>query len=101
MVERVAHGGQQCNRAEGTWQGRSRTVVVAQGDDAEIAETAKKYGAEIPFMRPAELASDHAAERMAWRHAIEWLNTSGLPDMAKRAAPPMKVLVPAPFTLCQ
>ena len=55
--------------------------VFVSTDDAEIAETAKKYGAEIPFMRPAELASDGAAERLAWRHAIEWVKAAGLPDM--------------------
>lgn len=55
--------------------------VFVSTDDVEIAETAKQYGAEVPFLRPAELASDQAAERMAWRHAIEWVNTSGLPDM--------------------
>lgn len=34
--------------------------VILSTDDEEIAEVAKKYGAEIPFMRPAELASDTA-----------------------------------------
>jgi CMP-N-acetylneuraminic acid synthetase len=45
--------------------------VVVSTDDAEIAETAEHYGAEIPFMRPAELAGDRSPEWPAWRHAIE------------------------------
>lgn len=34
--------------------------VILSTDDEEIAVVAKKYGAEVPFMRPAELASDTA-----------------------------------------
>lgn len=45
--------------------------VVVSTDDANIAEIAKKYGAEVPFMRPAELAKDDSPEWLAWRHAIE------------------------------
>ena len=45
--------------------------VVVSTDCPKIAETARKFGAEVPFLRPAELASDDAPERFAWRHAIE------------------------------
>jgi N,N'-diacetyl-8-epilegionaminate cytidylyltransferase len=45
--------------------------VVVSTDNAEIAETAKRFGAEVPFMRPAELAGDRSPEWLAWRHAIE------------------------------
>ena len=64
--------------------------VFVSTDDVEIAEVAKQYGAEVPFMRPAALASDQAAERLAWRHAIEWTRNSGLP--------PMEVMVSLPPT---
>ncbi len=47
--------------------------VVVSTDDGEIAEVARQYGAEVPFMRPAELASDEASEWMAWQHAIKTL----------------------------
>jgi N-acylneuraminate cytidylyltransferase len=50
---------------------RVETVIVST-DDEEIAEVAKSYGAEVPFLRPAELAQDHSSEWMAWRHAVEW-----------------------------
>jgi len=51
--------------------------VIVSTDDAEIAETARAFGAEVPFMRPAELATDRAAEWLAWRHAITVLRAEG------------------------
>jgi N,N'-diacetyl-8-epilegionaminate cytidylyltransferase len=45
--------------------------VFVSTDDAEIAKCARDHGAEIPFMRPPELASDRASEWLAWRHAIQ------------------------------
>lgn len=50
--------------------------VIVSTDDEEIAETAKYYGAEVPFMRPAELAQDNSPEWLAWRHALEFLKES-------------------------
>jgi N-acylneuraminate cytidylyltransferase/CMP-N,N'-diacetyllegionaminic acid synthase len=47
--------------------------IVVSTDDREIAEVAKKYGAEVPFMRPAELASDTATTIDVIFHAINWL----------------------------
>lgn len=47
-------------------------TVIVSTDDAEIAAVARDYGAEVPFMRPAELATDTAPEWLSWRHAIEW-----------------------------
>ena len=51
---------------------KSGVHAIVSTDDAEIADVARDYGAEVPFMRPAELASDTASEWLAWRHAIEW-----------------------------
>jgi len=45
-----------------------RTIVST--DSPEIAEIAKKYGAEVPFIRPAELAEDHVLDLPVFRHAI-------------------------------
>lgn len=45
--------------------------LIVSTDSPEIAETARTYGAETPFMRPAELAGDSAVEWLAWRHALE------------------------------
>ena len=44
--------------------------IIVSTDDEEIAETARRCGAEVPFMRPAELARDDSPEWLAWRHAI-------------------------------
>jgi CMP-N,N'-diacetyllegionaminic acid synthase len=47
--------------------------VIVSTDDQDIAETAKKYGAEVPFMRPPELAVDDATTESALQHAVSWL----------------------------
>lgn len=47
--------------------------VIVSTDDEEIAEVAARHGAEVPFMRPAELASDHASEWKAWQHAVTYV----------------------------
>ncbi len=45
--------------------------VIVSTEDAEIARVARQYGAEVPFMRPRELATDDAPEWLVWRHAIQ------------------------------
>jgi CMP-N-acetylneuraminic acid synthetase len=50
--------------------------VIVSTDDDEIAAIAREHGAEVPFMRPAELASDTAPERAAWQHAIKALRAA-------------------------
>lgn len=47
--------------------------VIVTTDDAEIAQVARSCGAEVPFMRPPELAGDAAATEPVLRHAVEWL----------------------------
>jgi len=49
--------------------------VVVSTDDYEIAEIAKKAGAEVPFIRPAELSDDHTATRPVIRHAMQAVET--------------------------
>lgn len=51
--------------------------VVVSTDDPEIAEVAQSFGAETPFMRPAEISDDHATTIDVVRHAIEWLDQNG------------------------
>lgn len=43
--------------------------VVVSTDDPEIAEVAVRHGAQVPFMRPAELANDHASTAAVMQHA--------------------------------
>ena len=47
--------------------------VVVTTDSERIAETAKAYGAEVPFLRPAELASDTAKTIDAVLHAVDFV----------------------------
>lgn len=56
--------------------------VIVSTDDAAIAQVALEHGAEVPFMRPAELAGDAAPEWLAWQHALRWLEADEgrLPD---------------------
>jgi CMP-N-acetylneuraminic acid synthetase len=56
--------------------------VIVSTDSDEIAEVARHYGAEVPFIRPTELAQDDSPEWLAWRHAMTFLqDTEGvLPD---------------------
>lgn len=51
--------------------------VLVSTDDAEIAEVARKFGAEVPFLRPAELSDDHTGTIPVIRHAVEWVANEG------------------------
>jgi N-acylneuraminate cytidylyltransferase len=44
--------------------------VIVSTDDPEIAAVARQWGAEVPFMRPADLARDDSPEWLAWQHAV-------------------------------
>ncbi|WP_350655087.1 pseudaminic acid cytidylyltransferase [Pseudoalteromonas sp. D48-MNA-CIBAN-0056] len=46
--------------------------VIVSTDDAEIADIAIKYGAEVPFMRPANIADDYATTLDVVKHAVEF-----------------------------
>jgi pseudaminic acid cytidylyltransferase len=47
--------------------------VIVSTDDNEIAEVAKKFGAEVPFIRPKELSNDYTPTTPVIKHAIEWV----------------------------
>lgn len=44
--------------------------VIVSTEDEEIAAIAREYGAEVPFMRPMELAQDDSPELLAWQHVL-------------------------------
>lgn len=50
--------------------------VIVSTDSEEIAIIARKFGAEVPFIRPAELAGDESPEWLAWRHGLNYLKES-------------------------
>ena len=58
-----------------------RTIVST--DDPEIAEIARSFGAEAPFLRPAEFAQDDTTDLPVFLHAIEWFkeNENYVPDL--------------------
>ena len=70
------------------------TRVIVTTDDEEIAAVAKSYGAEVPFMRPVELAQDLSVDIEFHRHAVDWLkqHENYVPDMVinLRPTPPSR-----------
>jgi len=57
--------------------------IIVSTDDEEIAEVAKKYGAEIPFKRPEELSDDYTGTNAVVRHCLQWFIERGeKPDYA-------------------
>lgn len=52
------------------------TRLIISTDDNEIAEVARVYGAEVPFMRPDELATDDAQDFPLFEHALTWLKSN-------------------------
>lgn len=51
--------------------------VIVSTDDEKIAAVAREYGAEVPFMRPADLATDKSLQIDAIIHAIQTLEEGG------------------------
>jgi len=52
--------------------------IVVSTDDNEIAEVAKQYGAEVPFIRPIELSDDYTNTNDVVKHAINWFTEQGI-----------------------
>ncbi len=50
--------------------------IIVSTDSEEIAAVARDFGAEVPFIRPVELARDDSPEWLAWRHALAFLQES-------------------------
>lgn len=53
--------------------GRADRIIVST-DSEELAEISMKYGADVPFMRPDELANDTAPKLPVIQHAVKYLN---------------------------
>ena len=49
--------------------------VIVSTDSEEIAKIAIEFGAEVPFIRPQDLALDDSPEWLVWRHAINYLES--------------------------
>lgn len=58
-------------------QARHVTRVLCSTDSQEIADEAARYGAEVPWLRPAELAQDTSREWDSWCHMVRFLRDQG------------------------
>lgn len=51
--------------------------VIVSTDSGEVAAVARSYGAEVPFMRPSELADDAATTQAVLSHAYDFMKEAG------------------------
>ena len=56
-------------------QSNQLSRVVVSTDDNEIAQVSRQWGAEVPFVRPVELAMDSSPHVPVVEHAVEWLES--------------------------
>lgn len=68
--------------------------IIVSTDDEEMAEVARQYGAEVPFMRPAQFATDISLDLEVFRHCFNWFqeHEGKLPDLVVqlRATAPIR-----------
>jgi N-acylneuraminate cytidylyltransferase len=64
-------------------QAENTIRVIVSTNDQEIAEVARHFGAETPFLRPEELAADRTTDLPVFQHALHWLaeNENYHPEM--------------------
>jgi len=57
--------------------------VILSTDDKQILKIGKEYGAQAPFLRPAEIAEDDTTDMPVYEHALNWLadNEGFFPDI--------------------
>lgn len=62
---------------------------IVSTDSPELAAEARRHGAEVPFLRPAELASDQAGMLGVLQHAVRWLEGAAAvrPDLVVTLQP--------------
>lgn len=63
--------------------------VIVSTDDGEIAAVARQYGADVPFLRPAEFAQDLTPDYPVFAHCLNWLqeNEGYRPDIVLHLRP--------------
>lgn len=71
--------------------------VIVSTDDEEIASVAREYGAEVPFLRPKELAEDHVLDLPVFEHALKFLEEAegDRPDLVVHLRPTTPYRKPA------
>ena len=58
---------------ESAMESRRLDRVIISTDDQEIADVARRWGVEVPFMRPPELAQDDTPHLPVLQHAVRWM----------------------------
>jgi len=53
--------------------------IIVSTDDQEIADVGHRFGAEVPFLRPKELADDHTGTNAVVKHVIGWALEEAIP----------------------
>lgn len=68
---------------------RKISRLVVSTDDEEIAAVARKYGADVPFLRPAQFSQDHTPDHPVFTHVINWLmeNETYQPEVVVQLRP--------------
>jgi N-acylneuraminate cytidylyltransferase len=76
--------------------------LIVSTDSPEIAKIARDYGAEVPFMRPAWLATDESSEWDSWRHALNYLmeSTGNIPNVIVSIPPVAPLRAPIDIENC-
>jgi CMP-N-acetylneuraminic acid synthetase len=71
-----------------------RTIVST--DSQNIADIARFYGAEVPFLRPVEIAQDNSTDLEFFEHAINWFeeNEGMIPELMVQLRPTTPLRVP-------
>ena len=52
--------------------------IIVSTDSEEVADMARTYGVEVPFMRPSKLSDDHATTDDVVIHALKWFHDNGV-----------------------
>jgi len=74
-----------CGRPMITWSiaaaqtARCFDHILVSTDDEEIAAVAASHNAEVPFLRPAHLADDHATTQAVVGHTVQWCERQRVP----------------------
>jgi len=76
--------------------------LIVSTDSEKYAEIVRAHGAEIPFLRPAEYASDQSTDYDFVRHAVDWLekNEGYKPDIVVRLAATLPMQLPEDIDGC-
>jgi CMP-N-acetylneuraminic acid synthetase len=72
------------------------TRVVCSTDDSEIADVARRSGADVPFLRPSELAQDTTEDWPVFVHVLTWLeqHEGWVPDLVVNLRPTSPLRTP-------